>query len=66
MQNQSWYGHEIWTKITKIDKVTKIDKRNKTLSKKLAMASCQQIVMSLSFCQFMANLGSPRSQIPDA
>ena len=40
----------------KLGPVTKLDKRNKTTSKKLTMTSCQQIVTSLSFFQFMANL----------
>ena len=33
----------------KLKPVTKRDKRNKTMSKKLMMTSCQQIVASLSF-----------------
>ena len=50
----------------KLGPVTKIDKINKTTSKKLTMVSCQQIVTSLFFFQFMANLEQSESQIPDA
>ena len=50
----------------KLGPVTKIDKRNKTVLKKLTMASYQQIVMPLSSFQFFANLEQSRSRIPDA
>ena len=50
----------------KLGPVTKVDKRKMATSKKLTMMSCQQIVASLSSIQFMANLQSYRSQIPDA
>ena len=49
----------------KLGPVTKLDKGN-TSQKKLAMFSCQQIVTSLSFFPFVANLQPSRSQIPDA
>ena len=50
----------------KLEPVTKLDKRNKTASKNLTMTSCQQIVTSLSFLRFMANLEQSGSRIPDA
>ena len=46
--------------------VTKLDKRNKGMSKKMTMTSCQEIVMSLPFFQFTASLEQSRSRIPDA
>ena len=46
--------------------VTRSDKRNMTASKKFEMTSCQQIVTSLSFLQFMANLKQSGTRIPDA
>ena len=50
----------------KLRAVTKPDKRNKSTSKKLTMASCQQIVTPLSIFGYMANLELSGSQIPDA
>ena len=50
----------------KLGLATKIDKRNKTTSKILMMASCQEIVMPLLFFQFAANLEESISRIPDA
>ena len=57
----------------KLRSVTELDKRNKTTSKKKkkekkkkTMISCRQIVMSLSFFRFMANLEQCGTQIPDA
>ena len=44
----------------KLGPVTKIDKRN------MASLTSWQVVMSLSFFQFMANSEQSRSQIPDA
>ena len=41
--------------------VIKLDKRNTATSKNLTMVSCRQIVTSLSFFQFMANLEQSRS-----
>ena len=49
----------------KLGPVTKLYKRNKNI-KKLTVTSCQQIVTSLSFFQFMDNLESSRGRIPDA
>ena len=49
----------------KLGQVTKLDKKNTATSKKLAMNSHQQIVTSLSFFQFTANLEQTGSQIPD-
>ena len=40
----------------KLGAVTRIDKRNKTTSKKLTMTSCQKIVTSLLFFEFLPNL----------
>ena len=40
----------------KLVPVTKLEKTNKQRQKKLTMTSCQQILMSLPFFQFMANL----------
>ena len=46
--------------------VTKLNKRNKITSKKWTMTSCRQIVTSLSFFGFMANLEQSGSLIPNA
>ena len=50
----------------KVIPVIKIDKRNTATLRKLTMASCQQIVTSLLFYQFIANLELSESRIPDA
>ena len=50
----------------KLGPAAKLDKRNPTTSENLKMISCGQIVMLLSFFQFMANLEPPGNQIPDA
>ena len=50
----------------KIGPITKIDKRNTATSKNITMTSSRQILTSLSFFQFMANLEQSGSQIPDA
>ena len=53
----------------KVGPVTKLDKRNEATSKfkkkkkKLKMILCQQIVTSLSFFQFIANLDQSRNRI---
>ena len=49
----------------KLGPVTKLDKRSDTKSKKLTVTSCRQIVTSLSFFKFMANLEQSGSWIPD-
>ena len=49
----------------KLGSLTELDKRNKTTSKNLTMASCQQIVTSWSFFRFMTNSERSGSQIPD-
>ena len=49
----------------KLGPVTKLDKRNKTTSKKLTLTSCQKIVTSLSFLEFLANLEQSGGWIPD-
>ena len=49
----------------KIVSVTKLDKNNKTKSKKLTVMPCQEIVISLSFFQFMVNLEQSGSRIPE-
>ena len=49
----------------KLGPVTKLDKRNKTMLKKLLMASFRQIV-TLSFFRFMVSLEQSGSRIPDA
>ena len=41
---------------TKFEPVSKCNKRHMAILKKWMVTSCQQIVMSLSFFQFMANL----------
>ena len=46
----------------KLGPVAKLDKRNTITSKKLTMKSCPQIVTSLSFFQFIANLGQSTSK----
>ena len=50
----------------KLETVTKLDKRNTATSKNLAITSCQQIVTSLSFFQFMTNLQPWGRRIQDA
>ena len=50
----------------KLGPVTKLDKRNKTAPKKLTMTSCWQVVTSLSFFWFMANLELFGSRILDS
>ena len=50
----------------KLGPVTKLDKRNTIRSINFTMTSDQQILKSLSFFQFMANLGQSRSRILDA
>ena len=49
----------------KLGPVTKLDKRNSKKSKKLAMTPCREIVTSLSFFQFIANLEQFGSWISD-
>ena len=46
--------------------VTKYETETKQCQKSLTMTSCQKIVTSLSFFQFMANLDQSRSRILDA
>ena len=50
----------------KLEPVTKIDKRNKITSKNLTVTSCQQVLTSLLFFQFMATMEQSRSRILDA
>ena len=50
----------------KLGLVTKRNKRTRQRQKNFAMTSCQQIVSSLSFLQFMANLEQSGSRIPDS
>ena len=45
--------------------VTKLDKRNMGTSKKLTMTSCREIVASMFFLWFMANLEQFRNRISD-
>ena len=49
----------------KLGSVTKIDRRNKKMSKKLMLTSCQQIVTSLLFFWFIADLEQSGSWTPD-
>ena len=49
----------------KLGSVTKIDRRNKKMSKKLTLKSCQQIVTSLLFFWFIADLEQSGSWTPD-
>ena len=49
----------------KLGPVPKLDKRDNTTSKKLTMASCRQIVMSLSIFQSMANMEQSGNQIQE-
>ena len=49
----------------KLEPVTKLDRRNKTTSKEFDDDVFQQIVTSLPFFQFMANLEQSKSPIPD-
>ena len=50
----------------KLGPVTKLDKRNKTTGKKFDDDVMSEIVTSLPFFQFTANLEQPGSRIPDA
>ena len=50
----------------KFGSVTGLNKRNTATSENLTMTPCRQIVTSLSFSRFMANLEQSRSLIPDA
>ena len=49
----------------KLGPVTNLTRKTKQRQKILTIASCQKIVKSLLFFQFMANLGQSGSQIPD-
>ena len=49
----------------KLRPATKLDKRNKKTSKNLAMTPCREIVTSLSFFGFLANLEQSGCRIPD-
>ena len=49
----------------KLRPITKVDKRNKKTSKNLALASCREIVTSLSFFGFLANLEQSGGRIQD-
>ena len=50
----------------KLGSVAKLDKRITTISNKLTITSCQQILMSFSIFRFLANLQQSGSRIPDA
>ena len=50
----------------KLGPVTKPDKKNKTTLKKLKITSFLEVVTSLSFFQFLANMELSGSRIPDA
>ena len=50
----------------KLGPVTKLNNRNKIRSKKTDETSCQKIVTSLSFFQFMVDLEQSKSWTPDA
>ena len=50
----------------KLGPVIKLNKKNTVTLKKLTMMSCRQIVMSLLFSQFMANLEQSGGRTPDA
>ena len=45
--------------------VTRLDKKNKKYVKKLTLTSCQKIVMSLSFFEFLDNLEPTGGRRPD-
>ena len=49
----------------KLGPVTKFYKRNKTTLTKITLTSCWEIVTSLSFSGFLANLEQSRERIPD-
>ena len=49
----------------KLGAVTKLDKRNKITSKNLTTTSCRNIVTSLSFFEFLANLEQSGGRIPN-
>ena len=50
----------------KLGSVTKLDKRKDTRSKKIGDDFMPEIVTSLSFFQFMANMQQSGSRVPDA
>ena len=50
----------------KLGPVTKLDKRNKITLRKMTMKSIREIMTSLSFFQFMANLEQSRRRILDS
>ena len=50
----------------RLEPVTKLDKKNTATSKKLMMTSFRQIVTSLSFFRFMADLEQSGSRITEA
>ena len=49
----------------KLGPVTKLDKETKQRQKNLTLTSCREIVTSLSFSGFLANLEQSRDRIPD-
>ena len=53
-------------KVVNFDQYLTLTKETKQRQKKLTMASCWQIGMSLSFFLFMANLEQFGTRIPDA
>ena len=64
---ENWHNSRTRNDIDmKLGPVTKLEKRNKTMSKNLTVRSCWQMVTSLSFFQFMANMEQSRSWIQDA
>ena len=65
--NENCYNSRITNDIDmKIGPVTKIDKRNTTISKKLMITPCREIVTSLLFLEFMVNFKQFASRISDA
>ena len=49
----------------KVGAVTKLDKKSTEKPKSLTMISCLQILTSLSFLKFLANLQPSKSLVPD-
>ena len=49
----------------KLGPVPKLEKRTKQRQKNLTLTSCREIVTSLSFSRFLANLEQSGDRIPD-
>lgn len=65
--NKNWHNSRINNDIDMaLESATKLDMRNTTKFKKIKMTSCQQVIMSLSFFQFLTNWEQSGIWIPNA